>query len=161
MVSARGPATDLAARDLGEFDDLIKPLLLVAAKANTQVGQRVSASQLQALLILEEGGPLNLSGLAEAMGLLPSSATRLCDRLVAAGLVRRRTGQTDRRAVHLILTVSANRLLLEVRTHRRDALRAALEGLTGREHENLLRGLRALARQLAKEPDSLSDAVNH
>ena len=44
---------------------------------------RISPTQLRALTAVGRYGELNLSQLAEALGALPSSASRLCDRLEA------------------------------------------------------------------------------
>lgn len=58
------------------------------------------------LLALEEaeGGHLRLGELARTVGLTPSGATRLVDRLEKVGLVARVLCPTDRRAVHAQIT---------------------------------------------------------
>jgi DNA-binding MarR family transcriptional regulator len=87
---------------------------------------------------------MNLTTLAEELGAIPSSATRLCDRLVAADLISRETGSADRREVFLQLTPIGRRIVRQVRDLRRDGLREALEACTSRERRELLSGLRAL-----------------
>ncbi|MDX6217271.1 MAG: hypothetical protein QOG99_2855 [Frankiales bacterium] len=125
-------------------DDALRPVMLLAARASAKATQRVSTSQLQALLVLQERGPMNLTTLAEELGAIPSSATRLCDRLVAADLISRETGSADRREVFLQLTPIGRRIVRQVRDLRRDGLREALEACTSRERRELLSGLRAL-----------------
>ena len=125
-------------------DDALRPVLLLAARASAKASQRVSTSQLQALLVLQERGPMKLTSLADELGAIPSSATRLCDRLVAADLITRETGSTDRREVFLQLTISGRRVVRQVRDLRRDGLREALEACSPRERRDLLNGLRAL-----------------
>jgi DNA-binding MarR family transcriptional regulator len=49
-----------------------------------------------------------------------SSASRICDRLVLAGLLARRDLPQDRRNVELTLTPAGERLLATVNDHRRD-----------------------------------------
>jgi DNA-binding MarR family transcriptional regulator len=132
---------DLAAA----VDDALRPLLLLAARASARATQRVSTSQLQALLLLQQRGPMNLTSLAEELGAIPSSATRLCDRLVAADLILRTPGVTDRREVVLTLTASGKRIVRQVRDFRREGLRDNLGSLTARERRELLSGLQALA----------------
>src|SRR6201996_4851792 len=69
-----------------------------------------SATQLHVLLIVERHRDINLSGLASQLGALVSSASRLCDRLEAAGLLHRLHG-SSRRAVILRLSPEGRGLL--------------------------------------------------
>ena len=141
-------------------DEALRPILLLAARANAKATQHVSTSQLQALLVLQERGPMKLTALAEELGAIPSSATRLCDRLVAADLIVRETGATDRREVFLSLTSSGQRVVRQVRDLRREGLREALEACTPRERRELLSGLQALgARLSASESPEQAAAV--
>src|SRR6202046_5878606 len=55
-----------------------------------------SATQLHVLLIVERHRDINLSGLATQLGALVSSASRLCDRLEAAGFLHRVHGASRR-----------------------------------------------------------------
>ena len=142
-----GPEPD----DVGAaVDDALRPVLLLAARANARATHRVSTSQLQALLVLQERGPMNLTALADELGAIPSSATRLCDRLVAADLILREAGASDRREVFLHLTPSGRRVVRQVRDLRREGLREALEACSPRERRALLIGLRALGAALAE-----------
>src|SRR6201992_1952551 len=59
-----------------------------------------SAAQRHVLLIVERHRDINLSGLAAQLGALVSSASRLCDRLEAAGFLQPGPG-TSRRGVML------------------------------------------------------------
>lgn len=132
-------------------DDALRPILLLASRASAKATQRVSTSQLQALLVLHERGPMNLTTLADELGAIPSSATRLCDRLVAADLITRETGANDRREVLLQLTSSGRRVVRQVRDLRREGLREAIEACTPRERRELLSGLRALGDQMTAQ----------
>ena len=152
-----GPEPDDVA---AAVDDALRPVLLLAARASAKATQRVSTSQLQALLVLQERGPMNLTALADELGAIPSSATRLCDRLVAADLITRETGASDRREVFLHLTASGRRVVRQVRDLRREGLREALDSLTSRERRELLSGLRALGARMT-EHDSVADAAAH
>jgi DNA-binding MarR family transcriptional regulator len=129
-------------------DEALRPVLMLASRASAKATQRVSTSQLQALLVLQEWGPMNLTSLADELGAIPSSATRLCDRLVAADLITRETGAADRREVFLQLTPSGRRIVRQVRDLRREGLRKAIEACTPRERRELLSGLRALGGRL-------------
>src|SRR5579875_2596409 len=80
-----------------------------------------SAAQLHVLLIVERHRDINLSGLAAQLGALVSSASRLCDRLEAAGLLQRLPGPS-RRAVTLRLSHEGAALLDRVRRQRTEDL---------------------------------------
>lgn len=147
---------DLAAA----VDAALTPLLLLASRAAADASQRVSSSQLQALLALEHRGPLNLTGFADVLNVIPSSASRLCDRLVAADLVTRTTAETDRREVVLRLTSNGKKLVRQIRKLRREALDVALEQMAPRDRVSLLKGLTALGVLLNEEHDSAPGAAH-
>src|SRR4029450_7333264 len=87
-----------------EVDDAAQALLAAWDAAREQATPRLSWPQLSALLVVERAGGVNLRGLAGALGMLLSSASRLCDRLVASGMVERIPGRVDRREIALYLT---------------------------------------------------------
>jgi DNA-binding MarR family transcriptional regulator len=82
-----------------------------------------------------------MSRLAEALDVVPSSASRLCDRLEATGLVRRVPDPRDRREVRLLLTPAAQRLLEELRERRRAALAEVLERMSPASRQELVHAL--------------------
>jgi DNA-binding MarR family transcriptional regulator len=86
-----------------------------------------------------------MSRLAEALEVVPSSASRLCDRLEATGLLRRVPDPRDRREVRLLLTSSARRLLDDLRERRRQALGEVLDRMTPAHRQDLVQALRAFA----------------
>jgi DNA-binding MarR family transcriptional regulator len=113
------------------IDDAAQTLLVAFDIAREQVTPRLSWSQLNALLAVERAEGINLGGLATALKMLLSSASRLCDRLVASGLVERVPGRADRREIALYLTPSSRALLRELRDSRRTALGGVLERMSG------------------------------
>jgi DNA-binding MarR family transcriptional regulator len=114
---------------------------------------RISPTQLRALTAVGRYGELNLSQLAEALGALPSSASRLCDRLEAAGLLTRDTGRASRRAVSLRLTGDGEALLEQARQGRREQIAQVLEAMPAPARAQLAEGLAAFQR--AAEPPGL------
>jgi DNA-binding MarR family transcriptional regulator len=121
-------------------------LVITLGRAEEAVLPRVSVSQLRALLIISRHGPTNLNQLAEELGAIPSSASRLCDRLVAAGLVTRRTGSTDRREVELRVSGEGDRLVDQLRECRRSELATVLAAMDDAGRRALLLGLREFQR---------------
>jgi DNA-binding MarR family transcriptional regulator len=116
-------------------------LLSVWMSAQERAAAQLSSSQLRALMVVEEADGVNLRGLAAAMGILLSSASRLCDRLVAAGVLEREPGRIDRREIALHLTPAGRKLLDELRADRRAMIDEVLSRMSPAGRQALLRGL--------------------
>jgi DNA-binding MarR family transcriptional regulator len=112
---------------------------------------------LRVLTIVARSQQTNMSRLAEALGVVPSSASRLCDRLEATGLLRRVPDPRDRREVRLLLTPAARRLLEELRERRRAALAAVLDRMTPAGRQDLVRALAAFDAAAESLPAARSD----
>ncbi|MDQ0369663.1 DNA-binding MarR family transcriptional regulator [Catenuloplanes indicus] len=123
----------------------VGPLLDVLDSARNDPRLPVSATQFRVLTILARHPGLNLGGLAEALDVVPSSASRLCDRLAATGLLTRAPDRHDRREVHLTLTSTAVNLLEELRQQRVVAIEAVLTRMPAGSRRALLRSLTAFA----------------
>ncbi|MEV6959656.1 MarR family transcriptional regulator [Streptomyces sp. NPDC051207] len=94
-------------------------------QAHLEIAPEVSDQQMRTLLVLETG-PRHLTALAQQMGVGPSSATRLCDRLGQRGLIERVSAG---RQVTIRLTPAGEKLLHATREHRRVLLRQALASI--------------------------------
>lgn len=116
-------------------------LLSVWDAARERAAERLSGSQLRALFVVESCEGINLRGLATTLNMLLSSASRLCDRLVAAGMLEREPGRTDRREISLRLTPQGRRFMDELRRDRRERLARVLGRMSPGGRQALLRGL--------------------
>jgi DNA-binding MarR family transcriptional regulator len=101
----------------------------------------VPATQLRVLFVVEQRGTVNLSGLAGELGALLSSTSRLCDRLEAAGLIVRESGQQSRREITIRLSPDGEALLERVRRDRREELVRVLTQMPATARRALLAGL--------------------
>ena len=140
------------------IDDAAQAFLFAWDQAREQVTPRLSGPQLNALLAVERAEGINLGGLAAELSMLLSSASRLCDRLVASGMVERVPGRADRREIALYLTPSSRALLAELRRIRRRALATVLERMTGPGRTALLRGLTEFAAAADEETEKPASA---
>ena len=140
------------------IDDAAQALLLAWDQAREQVTPRLSWPQLNALLAVERAEGVNLGRLAAELGMLLSSASRLCDRLVANGMVERVPGRADRREIALYLTPSSRTLLAELRRVRRLALAGTLEKMSAAGRAALLRGLSEFAAAATDEASGSATA---
>lgn len=137
---------DVAAAVESAVDHLVS-VLDAARLAQTP---SVPPAQLRVLTIVLGNQHTNMSRLAEALDVVPSSASRLCDRLEATGLLRRVPDPRDRREVRLMLTPAARKLLAGVREARRRALADVLDRMPEPARQELVRALEAFAE--AAEP---------
>ena len=129
-------ATDLELAEAG-----LSVLLEAWQRAIEELGAMLPPAQVRALLIVAAGDSLNVTGLARMLGASPSATSRLCDRLVAAGLVARVPAVASRREILLQLTESGQRLATWIRDQRRTALVRVLETISPGGRADLARGL--------------------
>ncbi|WCN80484.1 MarR family winged helix-turn-helix transcriptional regulator [Micromonospora sp. LH3U1] len=142
MAELNGPSdpeTSMAAA----LDEAAAALLGIWESAREGTANRVSGAQLRAVMVVEQYDGINLRRLATRLDMLLSSASRLCDRLVASGMLEREPGRFDRREISLHLTPEARRLLAELRADRQAQLAAVLAGMSSEGRDALLRGMRA------------------
>ena len=126
-------------------ESAVESLVSVLDAARDAQTPNVPPAQLRVLSIISGNRHTNMSRLADALDVVPSSASRLCDRLEAAGLLRRVPDPRDRREVRLMLTPSARRLLDQIRERRRAALAQVLDRMPPATREELLRSLASFA----------------
>ena len=141
--------TDVAAA----VESTVEALLGVFESARLAQSPAVPPAQLRVLAIISRNEHTNMSRLAEALQVVPSSASRLCDRLEATGLLRRVPDPRDRREVRLLPTPAADRLLQELRERRQAALAEVLEQMTPAGRAELVRALAALDAAAASGAD--------
>src|SRR5690606_15115868 len=99
---------------------LSRAVVAVTSRSLTEVGADVTLTQYRTLIVLTARGPQRVADLAAELAVQPSTITRLCDRLVARGLVTRQHGEADRRAVWVSLTRPGQRLVRRVMIKRRE-----------------------------------------
>jgi DNA-binding MarR family transcriptional regulator len=126
-----------------EIADAVESLTALWSLAAQEAVLRLSLHQLRALRVLEATPGLNLTGLAERLAIGLPTASRLCDRLEAAGLLERGAHPHRRREVRLGLTPHGRRVLADVADRRAQALAATLAAMEPAERAALHRGMKA------------------
>jgi DNA-binding MarR family transcriptional regulator len=116
-------------------------LVAVAARSLSDVAEEVTLTQYRTLVVLASRGPQNLAGLAEAVGVTPATATRMCDRLVRKDLVRRRTERDDRRQLRVALTAKGRSLVDAVTDRRRREIELIMKDIPTEEQAVLVQAL--------------------
>jgi DNA-binding MarR family transcriptional regulator len=128
-----------------------RALVGVSARSLAEVSQ-VTLPQFRALVVIAGNWQATMNGLAERLDIHPSTATRLCDRLVDKGLIRRTERRTDRRETELALTARGRRLVDRVTERRRRDLAAIVERMSPAQRRDALRGLSAFAAAAGETP---------
>src|SRR3990167_8161372 len=98
----------------------------------------ITATQLNALKLLQNIGELSLSELSQRMSATNSSITGIIDRMVAADLVAREKSAEDRRVWKIRLTPNGRALARKVDVAPGDLLQGALFALPPQELHQLI-----------------------
>lgn len=143
-----------------EIDDLAdavltasRVLVAVAARSLVDHEDEVSITQYRALVVLASRGPQRPGDLAQTLGVDPSTATRLCDRLARKGLISRRRPGRDRREVRVDLSAAGRDLVDRVTTRRRQEIRRILAVVDAAERAALVRAFRAFGEAAGETPE--------
>lgn len=97
-------------------------LVDVAIRSVNVAAPAVTATQHRALVLLAGGPQRTVGALASRLGVEPSGATLLCDRLEKSGFVQRQRPEDGRRAVTFQLTRGGREVLRAVHATRREEL---------------------------------------
>jgi DNA-binding MarR family transcriptional regulator len=124
----------------------------ISARALAEVEPFLTLPQLRALVVLDGRGPITLTALAGELGVNPSTALRMVDRLVTAGSVHREVNPENRREVLLRLTPAGARLVGHVLRHRQAEIARIAARLPADRRAGLVTALRELL-AAAGEPD--------
>jgi DNA-binding MarR family transcriptional regulator len=131
-----------------------RTLIAVATNSLGAVAEDTTIAQYRALVVLASRGPQRMVDLAGALDVTPSTAGRMCDRLLRKGLIRRHRARADRRAVQVSIT-AAGREIVDQATARRRALIAGILGqLPARQRSAVASALAAFAAAAGEIPDS-------
>ena len=128
-------------------------LVAVAARSLADVAEEVTLTQYRTLVVLASRGPQNLAGLAEAVGVTPATATRMCDRLVRKDLIRRRTERDDRRQLRVALTARGRSLVDAVTGRRRQEIARIINEIPVEQQAVLVQALGRLASAAGEVPE--------
>jgi DNA-binding MarR family transcriptional regulator len=120
-------------------------LVAVTAQSLARLEDQITLPQLRVLVMIASRGPQNLTAVAQGLGVHSSNATRLCDKLVEAGLIQRSEDQADRRNLILRLTTPGYQLVQEMTDQRRAAIAKILVKMPPELLDDLVPVLRGFA----------------
>jgi DNA-binding MarR family transcriptional regulator len=149
MSTRRPAATDVSGDPLSvhgyavALERATRGLLALNVVVLEEVEKQIGLAPLRALQSLERLGPSLVSELGEDLALVPSSASRLSDRLAEAGFITRRVAPNNRRATLLELTDAGRAVLDDLVAQRVTLLSRVAEQMNQRQRDQLLRGAEA------------------
>jgi DNA-binding MarR family transcriptional regulator len=130
-----------------------RALVAVAARSLSSVSDDVTLPQYRAMVVLCARGPLGMTDLAEALDAAPSTATRLCDRLVRKRLATRSHRPENRREVVVEVTGQGRELVARVTRARRREIARIVDQVPARRRSAMVQALRAFADAAGEVPD--------
>jgi DNA-binding MarR family transcriptional regulator len=135
-------------------------LMAVSTRSLADVEEGLTLPQFRMLVALNTRGRMNLSQVAAELGVQPSTAMRMIDRLVGAAMVARGTSPTDRRSSVISLTETGRRTVAEVTERRRHELAQLVDTMPDGQRRHLIRALQAFA-EVGGEPPVDEAAARH
>jgi DNA-binding MarR family transcriptional regulator len=150
-VSKRDPHASVEAVDA--LLAASRALVGLAARSLADLDPDVTLPQYRALVVLASRGPQKVADIAAELGVAPSTGTRMCDRLIRKGLIRRHRSTADRRVVRMTLTASGRDLVQGVMRRRRQELAAIVAATSNVWHPSVAPALRAFAAAAGDVPD--------
>jgi DNA-binding MarR family transcriptional regulator len=151
----------------GELEELAKVFVTtcralagIAIRSVEAAPVDVTVPQYRVLTLLVGAGPQLIGAIAEQLGVNPSNATRLCDRLQKLGLVQRARSLDDGRAVQVTITPSGRRLVASVDQHRRREVLDVLRRLTPTQTRTAARSMAAFNQAANERVDQDTAAIS-
>ena len=131
-----------------------RSMVAVAMRSLGAAAEETTIAQYRALVVLASRGTQRMVDLAEALDVAPSTAGRMCDRLVRNGLIRRHRARGDRRAVLVWVTPAGRHVVDEATARRRALIADILARLPVLEQQAVAEALRVFADAAGEVPDS-------
>lgn len=150
LAQARGAATADAVTDAVLTASRL--LVAVSARSIAAVEDSVTLPQFRLLVVLSTQGAVKLVQVAEQLGVAPSTATRMVDRLVGAGLVNREVNPTSRRELVVSLSSAGQAVVRQVTQRRRRDIARIVARMPERHRHGLIEALEAFTEAGGEPP---------
>ncbi|MFI1917435.1 MarR family winged helix-turn-helix transcriptional regulator [Nocardia sp. NPDC020380] len=120
-------------------------LVALSARSLARVDETITLPQFRTLMILYTRGSSNVASLAGLLNVQPSTATRMVDRLVAAGLIDRQQNPNSRRELIVELNGHGREVAEAVIERRREEIAAVVQRMPDEDRAGLIRALNAFS----------------
>lgn len=130
-----------------------RAVVAVATQSLGAIAEETTLAQYRTLVVLISRGPQRMIDLARALAVSPSTAGRMCDRLLRKGLVRRHRTRADRREVLVSITATGREVVEEATRQRRVLLATILARLTPDQRSAVASAFATFAEAAGELPD--------
>lgn len=130
-------------------------LVAVSARSLASVEEALTLPQFRMLVVLDSRGAMNISRLGEHLDVIPSTAMRMVDRLVAAGMLVRTANPANRREILIDLTDAGRNAVHQATERRRAEIARIVAAMPPDQRAGLIEALRAFS-QAGSEPPARS-----
>ncbi len=152
------PSVDANHDDVESADEVVtsvltasRLLVAVSARSLASVEETLTLPQFRMLVVLDSRGAMNISRLGEHLDVNPSTAMRMVDRLVAAGMLEREPNPSNRREIFVSLTEVGRNVVYQATERRRAEIARIVAAMPSGQRAGLIEALRAFA-QAGGEP---------
>jgi DNA-binding MarR family transcriptional regulator len=140
----------MAGLDAADIDEVTSAMLTasrllvaVSARSLAAVEETVTLPQFRMLVVLSTRSPAKLVTLAQLLGVNPSTAMRMVDRLAATGLITKQNSPHSGREISIEPTGAGRTLVEDVMTRRRAEIAGIVARMPAMHRLALVEALRA------------------
>lgn len=142
-------------QDIHRLHNAVTAILraLKIAETNVQVAHRELAfvpADIQTLRFVSSHSGCRLTDLAEHLGVVPTTASSIVDRLVERGFVRRDRPETNRRAIALDLTEAGAVAFSRLESEELATMKTMLDALPEADRSQFIQSMTRIAETVAK-----------
>lgn len=130
-----------------------RALVAVAVRSLNACDEEITLAQFRVLALLCSDGPYRVADLAEALGVSPPNATRICDRLAQKGLMRRSRSTKDRRSVRVSVTQDGRAVVEQISAVRREELGRIVRHMPFEDRDRVVEALRVFSVAAGEVPE--------
>jgi len=128
-------------------------LVAVAADSLAGIPDDLTLPQYRTLVVLHSRGSQSVQDLAHELDVVPSSATRMCDRLVRKRLIVREPVEGNRREVQVSITAAGASIVATVSRRRRARIRRIVANMPAARRASLVAALEDFAAASGEVPE--------
>jgi DNA-binding MarR family transcriptional regulator len=149
------PSTTATASNLDAVTDAVllssRVLVAVASRSLAAVDESVTLPQFRALVVLDRADR-KVGELARELRIQPSTATRLCDRLVRQRLVKRTVDRSNRREIVISLSPKGRELVHAVTRRRRREIAQIMRRVPPSRRDMIVEALTVFQEAAGEDP---------
>ncbi|SDS69481.1 DNA-binding transcriptional regulator, MarR family [Nocardioides scoriae] len=130
-----------------------RALLSLAVRTIAEAPVEVTLAQHRVLVLLSARGDQPVGDIADGLGVNPSNATRICDRLQRLNLISRTRSEQDRRVVVISLSPQGADLVRAVTARRHVEVEKVLDRMTPEQTAQVVQALEVFNRAAGEIED--------